>query len=272
LIRPRAGGAQPLCYPSGMCELLGMSANVPTDIVFSFTGFRMRGGRRAPHKDGWGIAFYEGKGLRVFLDATPSAESQISHFVRSYPIKSTIVLSHIRRASVGRVALENTHPFVRELWGRFWVFAHNGRVPEVKKRPLGSFLPVGTTDSEHAFCWILDELRRAFPEHPKEPGALGPRIHDLLADLSGLGTFNALLSEGEDLYAYADTRLHWVERKAPFSRARLIDEDLEVDFSEETTPDDRVAVIATTPLTSNEKWTRCGADEFVVFRAGDRIA
>jgi len=255
-----------------MCELLGMSANVPTDIVFSFTGFRMRGGKRAPHKDGWGIAFYEGKGLRVFRDATPSAESQISHFVRSYPIKSTIVLSHIRRASVGRVALENTHPFVRELWGRFWVFAHNGRVAEVRKRPLGAYLPVGTTDSEHAFCWILEELRRAFPKPPEQPGACWPRLHEMFTDLSGLGTFNVLLSEGEFLYAFADTRLHWIERKAPFSRAQLIDEDLEVDFSQETTPTDRVAVIATTPLTSNETWTRCGTDEFAVFREGERIA
>jgi glutamine amidotransferase len=94
----------------------------------------------------------------------------------------------------------------------------------------------------------------------------------MFTDLSRLGTFNALLSEGEHLYAYADTRLHWVERKAPFSRAQLIDEDLEVDFSQETKPRDRVAVIATTPLTSNETWTRCGKDEFGVFRAGERIA
>ena len=26
-----------------MCELLGMSANVPTDVVFSFTGLMQRG-------------------------------------------------------------------------------------------------------------------------------------------------------------------------------------------------------------------------------------
>ena len=43
-----------------MCELLGMSANVPTDIVFSFTGLMQRGGKTGPHRDGWGIAFYEG--------------------------------------------------------------------------------------------------------------------------------------------------------------------------------------------------------------------
>ena len=40
-----------------MCELLGMSANVPTDICFSFTGLVQRGGGTGPHKDGWGIRF-----------------------------------------------------------------------------------------------------------------------------------------------------------------------------------------------------------------------
>ena len=49
-----------------MCELLGMSANVPTDICFSFTGLVQRGGGTGPHKDGWGITFYEGKGCRTF--------------------------------------------------------------------------------------------------------------------------------------------------------------------------------------------------------------
>ncbi len=44
-----------------MCELLGMSANVPTDICFSFTGLIQRGGNTGPHKDGWGITFYEAK-------------------------------------------------------------------------------------------------------------------------------------------------------------------------------------------------------------------
>lgn len=54
-----------------MCELLGMSANVPTDICFSFTGLVLRGGGTGPHKDGWGITFYEGKGCRTFKDPQP---------------------------------------------------------------------------------------------------------------------------------------------------------------------------------------------------------
>ena len=42
-----------------MCQLLGMNCNVPTDICFSFAGFRKRGGLTDHHRDGWGIAFFE---------------------------------------------------------------------------------------------------------------------------------------------------------------------------------------------------------------------
>ena len=38
-----------------MCQLLGMNCNVPTDICFSFAGFRARGGLTDHHRDGWGI-------------------------------------------------------------------------------------------------------------------------------------------------------------------------------------------------------------------------
>ncbi len=87
-----------------MCELLGMSANVPTDICFSFTGLVQRGGGTGPHKDGWGITFYEGKGCRTFKDPQPSFQSPIAKLVQDYPIKSCSVVAHIRQANRGRVA------------------------------------------------------------------------------------------------------------------------------------------------------------------------
>src|SRR5476651_128149 len=109
-----------------MCELLGMSANVPTDIVFSFTGLMQRGGRTGPHRDGWGIAFYEGRGLRLFQDPAASSESEVAQLVQRYPIKSEVVIGHIRQANVGKVCLSNTHPFVLELTENNLYFAQTG--------------------------------------------------------------------------------------------------------------------------------------------------
>ena len=250
-----------------MCELLGMSANVPTDICFSFTGLMQRGGRTGPHADGWGVVFYEGKGYRLFRDAAPSAESDLARLLRDLPIKSCTVISHIRKATRGKITLENTHPFVREMWGRSWCFAHNGHLKRVKRWPLDLYRPVGTTDSEHAFCWLLNALRRRFSKPPRA-ATFWRYVHQLALELSALGTFNFLLSDGRHLGAFCSTHLTWLTRQAPFGEAELVDEDLRVDFSLHTQPTDVVTVVATRPLKRNEVWTTMAAGSMVVFAEG----
>lgn len=170
-----------------MCELLGMTANVPTDICFSFTGFLHRGGGTGPHRDGWGIAFYEEGGYREFRDPHPSANSPIARLIQDYPIKSTIVISHIRQANVGQIRLANTHPFSREMWGKPWCYAHNGQLSGWQNLPLSTFTPIGTTDSEHAFCWLLGELHSAFPTLPEERAPLWETLHLCCERLRSLG-------------------------------------------------------------------------------------
>lgn len=251
-----------------MCELLGMSANVPTDICFSFTGLIRRAGLTGPHKDGWGITFYEGKGNRTFRDPNAGSHSKIAELVRNYPIKSKLVISHVRRANRGKIALENTHPFTRELWGQNWTFAHNGQLKGIKKRPLNFFRPVGTTDSEYAFCWMLDQIYGKFPKEPASLKICVTLIGELFADLAKLGAFNVLLSSGELLFAHCSTNLVWITRKAPFGTACLIDADMQVDFSKEAAAGDIVTVIATKPLTSDEKWNVMSKGELKTFKDG----
>jgi glutamine amidotransferase len=251
-----------------MCQLLGMNCNVPTDICFSFTGFQARGGATDVHADGWGIAFFEGRGTRIFLDPQPSCSSPIAELVRNYPIHSRNVVAHIRKATQGIVALENTHPFMRELWGRYWIFAHNGNLPDFVPVLDGSFLPVGTTDSERAFCWLLQSLRQRFgPEAPEQDTLFGA-LHALTLDLAARGVSNYLLSNGDSLFAHCSTQLAWIVREAPFAVAHLNDQDVSIDFSTVTSPDDRVALIATVPLTDNETWTTMPNGSFWLFKEG----
>ena len=260
-----------------MCELLGMSANVPTDICFSFTGFLHRGGGTGPHRDGWGIAFYETGGYRDFRDPHPSVRSPIARLITDYPIKSHIVISHIRQANVGGVRLANTHPFTREMWGRTWCYAHNGQLEGWQTLPLGIYRPVGDTDSEHAFCWLLATLRERFPQPPADVTdevsteqylPLWQLLHGLCEELRSQGVFNLLLADGEFLYTYCSTKLAHTTRRAPFGKAELSDAELTVNFAEHTTPDDVVSVIATEPLTHNEAWTRMEPGELLVWRHG----
>jgi predicted glutamine amidotransferase len=251
-----------------MCELLGMECNVPTDITFSFSGLCRRGGGTAPHADGWGLAFYEGHATRVFLEPAPACASPLARFLAAHPIKTLLAIGHVRRRTRGPTTLANTHPFVRELWGRHWVFAHNGTLRAVRRRPLGSFRPIGTTDSEHACCALLGALEGSFSGYPRRPSELWEAVAAIGAELSTHGTFNFLLGDGRHLYARCGTKLSHIVRKAPFGAATLADDDVRVDFSEVTTPRDRVAVVATTPLTTNERWIQGRPGELWVFDGG----
>lgn len=250
-----------------MCQLLGMNANVPTDICFSFTGFRRRGGATDHHADGWGIGFFEDQGCRVFIDTEASVNSPIAELVSAYPIRSRHVVAHIRKATQGQIRLQNTHPFQREIGGRYWLFAHNGDLKDFRGRP-GRILPVGDTDSEEAFCHLLNEILADHPDgRPDEAGLLAS-VQRVAREVSRHGTFNFLLSNGEWLLAHCSTQLAWVVREAPFAVAHLSDDDISVDFRQHTGPDDRVAVIATAPLTDNEAWNIIAPQTLLLFRDG----
>ncbi|MEK8051584.1 class II glutamine amidotransferase [Ideonella sp. DXS22W] len=247
-----------------MCQLMGMNANTPTDVMFSFAGLATRA---TEHKDGFGIAFFEDKGVRLFVDPESALHSPVADLVKRYPIKSSHVIAHIRKATQGQVRLQNTHPFVRELWGRYWVFAHNGDLKDFNPRLHGSFRPVGDTDSERAFCWLMQELAKAHASVPTVD-ELTHTLAELLPQPARHGTFNCLLGNGQALWAHCSTHLHWLERKHPFGAAHLADEDLSVDFGALTSPGDRVAIVATQPLTRGEDWTAFGAGELRVFVGG----
>ncbi|SHF85101.1 glutamine amidotransferase [Lampropedia hyalina DSM 16112] len=250
-----------------MCQLLGMNANKPTDLTFSFTGFSQRAGKTGDHVDGWGMAFFEDHGVRHFVDYQSAIISPIADVIRRYPIKSTNVIAHIRKATQGKVSLPNCHPFVRELWGNYWVFAHNGDLKTFRPRLHSHFHPVGTTDSEHAFCWLMQELHKSHAGVPSIQ-ELTLTLRELAAEISPHGTFNFLLSNGEALWAHATTHLCYLERAWPFSKASLSDEDLSIDFAERNQPGDRTAIVVTAPLTHNEQWTHFQSGELKVFVDG----
>jgi glutamine amidotransferase len=257
-----------------------MNSRLPASLTLSFTGFSQRGGCTDHHADGWGIAFFEseqntpdqpGKGVRYFVDKEGASTSPIAQMLRSYPIKSHNVVAHVRKATVGAITLENCHPFVRELWGRYWVFAHNGDLKNYAPTLHGNFKPVGTTDSELAFCWLLQELSKSHAGVPSIE-ELTLTLAELVPQISASGTFNFLLSNGEALWAHASTKLHYVLRQPPFAEVHLKDNDVSVDLADLNGPDDRLAIVVTEPLTTNEDWVAMLPGELKVFVGGTTAA
>ncbi len=251
-----------------MCQLLGMNCATPTDITFSFTGFAARGGDTDHHADGFGVAFFESKACRVFIDNQPSCTSPVAELIKKYPIKSKNVIAHIRKATQGATVLENCHPFMRELWGRHWIFAHNGDLLDYRPALNGQFQPVGTTDSETAFCHIMQGLRQRFGNIEPSTADLFAAVEELTREITLHGVFNYLLSNGRSLFAHCSTNLHYIVREWPFHKAHLIDADMSVDFSLTNRQGDCVSLIATKPLTDNEVWTRFEPGQLIMFEQG----
>lgn len=257
-----------------MCELLGVVSNIPADLVFSFTGFALRGGQTGPHADGWGLSLYDGLFARTFLEPHPAFSSPLARFLRENPIQTGLAVAHIRKKTRGEAAIQNTHPFARVLNGRHIVFAHNGTLPNVKNRPLHIHSTIGDTDSEHAFCVLLEALRAAYGEkYPDDPRALGRTLFELGNELGEDGVFNFLYADGEYLYARCGDNLSSIVRRAPFGLATLVDADVRVNLGElmGSSPDTRMAVIATEPLTRDETWNKATPGTLWVFRAGELI-
>ena len=254
-----------------MCELLALNANTPTDMGFSFRGLSRRGGAIGEHADGWGLASFtpDGHGLTLLREDAPAAFSALADQLADRSPKALVSIAHIRKATRGVVALENCHPFSRSWRGQTWVFAHNGHLKG--EIPLGDrYRPFGSTDSEAAFCWILERLEQAGVD-PEDGTSLFDHLHRCAAALAERGTFNALISNGQWLFATATSRLHWLTRRAPFRRATLVDPPLQVDFSALTTASDVVTILSTEPLTTDEHWQLFQVGESLLFCSGEVI-
>lgn len=195
-----------------LCELFAMSSRYPTSVGFSLETLARRGGGDGPHKDGWGVAYFEDHDVFLLRESSPAAESGLVSFMERNGPPSKLVLSHIRLATQGEPALRNTQPFQRELGGRAHVFAHNGNLPGVREQCcLESlhFTPVGETDSEFVFCCLLERLETVWASGERRIPSVESRL-DIVSGfaewLRPLGPFNFVYSDGDTLFVHAHRR------------------------------------------------------------------
>jgi len=150
------------------------------------------------------------------------------------------------------------------------------------KRESSVYTPIGTTDSEAAFCAMLNALKAEFDEPPALP-LLYEAVQRLCCEIirgdEDKAIFNFLLGCGRHtLFAFSWpgarpgskvwNGLSYTIRQPPFTNATLCDLDYTVDFSKVATNHDRVAVITTVPLTTDEKWVTMKKGELLMFDQG----
>lgn len=192
-----------------MCELFALSASAPVDIKLSLSVLARHGGETGIHADGWGVAYFEGPDVQVFREAGPAAGSRLIECLQRHPRRGSTVVAHVRHATRGAISLANTQPFARELAGCMHVFAHNGTLAGIvdQERDRRRFKSIGETDSESAFCELLERFARKHAE----VSALTPidelRIFTAFAaEMRRLGPANIMLATNETIFVHSDRR------------------------------------------------------------------
>lgn len=262
-----------------------MSSLVPATVGFSLARLARHGGADGPHKDGWGVAFYEGGDVSLLRESRAAHDSAFMQFVERQNARSCLVISHIRLATRGNRALRNTQPFSRELGGRMHVFAHNGDLPGIDDSALnccsGSFRPIGDSDSELAFCALLSRLEplwlgaadRSVPGLAERYRVVG----EVAREMARMGPANFIYADGDVLFVHAHQRtqsdgvirapgLHLLQRACWTPNPALADAGVHMESVRQD-----VAIVASVPLT-DELWQPLAEGELLVLRDGKRIA
>jgi glutamine amidotransferase len=171
--------------------------------------------RRTGESLGWGIGFYQSG--EVLLRRRPIDERDVIDLVEAAgKVRTDLLIGHVRRASVGTMRTENTHPFRY----RSWLFAQTGTIQgfdRLRDRLLESqpeFLRHnvrGETDSELFFYLFLSFLHDAghlgedhvAPQHVRSALRASIALVDRLSAEEGFpkNTGNLLVANGEHLIA-----------------------------------------------------------------------
>ena len=186
------------------------SASAPVDIKLSLSELARHGGETGINADGWGVAFLEGRDASIFREPQAAASSPWVRCLQQHPVRSDTVIAHIRHATHGAISLANTQPFVRELGGQAHVFAHNGHLGDAAqsiRAPLDRYTPIGETDSEAAFCLLMD----AFAANIERDGDDSTEkflsvFASFTRRMRDLGPANIILGANGRLFVHADRR------------------------------------------------------------------
>lgn len=251
-----------------MCRLFALRANEPTRAEgslllapHSLSRQSLCDARSLSHDNGWGIGYYvDGQARRVRSERSAHDDPRFRETAER--VVTTALLAHIRRASMGAVAVRNSHPFLQ---GR-WLFAHNGTLfgfSQMRERLLQR-IPAhlrgcieGDTDSEHAFYLLLGRLEAVAGglSGPVKAEAACEALADTLDTLEDLcpgqgderSQFNFVLTDGRLLVASRWRHsLWWLERRGPGLHFP--------DRPAASRPDYHAVAIASEP-TTDEAWT-----------------
>lgn len=231
------------------------------------------------HPLGWGIAWYPNDHQAALVSKDPHArgmEVQMDALSDWSNFRSTVYFCKAQGAARGYTHHE-TQPFSRSFAGHDWIFLHNGDLDKIKLHELhkdkSRFLePLGKTDSELAFCYLLGKMMET--EARKLSDVPNETLLGWFEQLDPLGSADICISDGTTTACFCGTqsvRKLYYTRITPPDPQRFFNSESALFYLNDPRDTYRTALIVTSCRFDTGSWLEMQPGQLLIIRRGSII-
>lgn len=228
------------------------------------------------HPLGWGIAWYPNDHQAAIVSKDPAArgmEVQMDALSDWANFRSTVYFCKAQGAARGYTHHE-TQPFSRSFAGQDWVFLHNGDLDKARLRELhkdkSRFLePLGKTDSELAFCYLLGKTMET--EARKLSDVPNETLLNWFQQLDPLGSADICISDGITTACFCGTqsvRKLYYTRLVPPDPQRLFNSESALLYINDPRDTYHTTFAVTSCRFDGGQWTMMQPGQLLIIRRG----
>lgn len=230
-----------------MCELFAVSLNKKIKLNDYLVSFFERSDE---HPNGWGLAVFDDNNVSIEREPVKARNSLYLKNRLSSKIVASNLMAHIRKATIGDVEYENTHPFVaKDESGRKWVLMHNGTIFDSPVISAYQYRQVGSTDSERVLLYLVDQINKQIIDDMNffDVNERFKTVESVIMKIVPENKLNLVINDGEYLY------IHKNENETLFMK------------------DTKDGVIFATHPLDKDEWHEVDDNRLLVYKSGECV-
>ncbi len=229
---------------------------------------------KGSHSHGWGFGWYPGDQQSAIVVKDPAARDSeiLTNAIAGWAnFRSNVFFCKVRGADDGYSHTE-TQPFSRSFAAREWLYMHNGdldraALEELHGRQRRVLEPLGRTDSELAFCNILEQMQESGARRLSDVDPL--RLISWFRRLDHLGSADMAITDGLSIACFQGTQspkqLHYSRLLPPDNQDVYKSDAVEVAINDPRDTFRTALIVSSSPFTTGE-WTPMLPGQLIIVR------
>lgn len=225
-----------------MCMLFAVSAKDSFEANEYLKSFFEKS---SEHPHGWGLAYLRSGKTVIKKECVKASESETLAALLKKPLRSKLIMAHIRYATIGNVDTANCHPFSGLDKDHLRLtLMHNGTIFDCPVLSRYIRRQKGETDSERIFLHLKESREKLGSTGFDERFEL---YQGIISDMAKGNKLNLIFTDGEYLFVHTNCRetLFYLEK-------------------------DGATVFATAPL-DGDKWRRVPFCALLAYKDGELV-